>query len=216
MSTRADLRNRILDDLERIGNGDDTRINNAISDAIGEYQSIRLYFNESRSTTFPTVAGTDLYTFNTPTLTGTIGAEFYRIDGISILNGSTWDDLHRADYDYLELLADNNLSAGQPTDYAYIGRQLRIYPNPNTVYTIRVSGHQAFVAPTDDAVTDNVWMNEGFELIRAAAKRFFALHVIEDEALASRMAAMEARALTALKRATWRKTEGGRLIPTQF
>lgn len=216
MATKSDLRARILDDLERDQATWGARIDQCIDDAITFYISKRFYFNERRDVTFPTVSGTDLYTFNTPTLVGTIGAEFYRIDKAMILVGGQYDDLRRVDYDWLEDLADNNPGAGQPYNYAYVGRQMRIYPMPNDVFTIRLLGHVKFNAPIDDAEADNVWMNEGFELIRSRAKKVFAMHVIEDEALASRMDTMERSALGALREATYRKVEGGMLIPTQF
>jgi len=216
MSTLADMRTRILDDLERDSATWGTRIGQAVTDAITFYQPKRFYFNESRSVTFSTVIGTDLYTFNTPTLTGTVGAEFYKIDEVLILQGGTWDILKKVDYDWLEDMADNNVSQGQPYNWAYVGRQMRFYPNPNAIFTVRVIGHQKFTAPADDAVNDNVWMNEGFELIRSRAKKVFAMHVIEDMDLASRMDQMERSALTALREATYRKTEGGMIVPTQF
>lgn len=216
MSTQADLRARILADLERDQATWGAMIDEAIGDAITFHQSKRFYFNESRTVTFVTVAGTDMYTFNTPTLVGTIGAEFYKIDEVNIVIGGSVTRLRRTNYDWLEQTADNNTSQGQPYDYAYVGRQMRIYPIPDQIYTIRIIGHQKFDAPVDDTVTDNVWMNEGFELIRSRAKAQFAMHVIEDEALAQRMQIMERSAMGALREATYRKVEGGMIIPTQF
>lgn len=195
---------------------DNSRVDQAIADAIAFYQPRRFYFNETRTVTFSTVAGTDLYTFNTPTLTGTIGAEFYRIDEVLVLVGSTYDDVRRIDYDWLESLADNNTGRGQPYNYAYINRQMRLYPNPDAIYTVRILGHVKAAAPANDAEADNVWTNEGFELIRCRAKFNLATHVFSDDGMAGRMVAMERIALTALMGATYRKTEGGRLVPTQF
>lgn len=216
MADQSTLRARILDDLARDQTTWGARIDQAIGDAIAFYQSKRFYFNERRDVTFPTVAGTDLYTFNTPTLVGTIGAEFYRIDEALILIGGQYDYMRRVDYDWLEQLADNNTSQGQPYNYAYVGRQMRIYPNPSQAYTIRLLGHVKFNAPANDAEADNVWMNEGFELIRSRAKKSFAMHVIEDEALATRMDQMERSALNALRESTYRKVEGGMIQPTQW
>ncbi len=216
MTTRAQLRVRILADIERDQSTWGGQIDEAIADAVAFYQSKRFYFNESRTVTFSTVAGTDLYTFNTPTLTGTIGAEFYKIDDVQLAVGASVTRLYRVDYDWLEQTADNNTSQGQPYNYAYIGRMMRVYPTPSAVWTIRIIGHQKMDAPTDDIVNDNVWMNEGFELIRSRAKAQFAMHVIEDTALAERMQIMEREAMKAIREATYRKTEGGMLIPTQF
>jgi hypothetical protein len=216
MTTKATLRARILSDLERDQATWGTMIDEAIADAITFHQSKRFYFNESRTVTFSTVAGTDMYTFNTPTLTGTIGAEFYRIDDVLITISASVTHLRRVDYDWLEQTADNNTSQGQPYNYAYVGRQMRIYPIPDQAYTVRIIGHQKFDAPADDIVNDNVWMNEGFELIRSRAKAQFAMHVIEDEPLAQRMQIMERSAMGALRESTYRKAEGGMIVPTQF
>jgi hypothetical protein len=216
VTTKATLRARILSDLERDQATWGTMIDDAIGDAITFHQSKRFYFNESRTVIFSTVAGTEMYTFNTPTLVGTIGAEFYRIDDVQITIGASVTRLRRVGYDWLEQTADNNQAQGQPYNYAYVGRQMRIYPNPGQVYAVRIVGHQKFDAPDDDSVDDNVWMNEGFELIRSRAKAQFAMHVIEDEAMAQRMQIMERSALGALRESTYRKVEGGMIVPTQF
>lgn len=216
MADQSTLRARILSDLERDQATWGTIIDQCITDAIGFYQSKRFYFNERRDVTFPTVIGTDLYTFNTPTLTGTAGAEFYRIDEAFILISGQYDTMRRVNYAWLEDLADNNTGQGQPYNYAYIGREMRIYPNPDAIYTIRLLGHVKFSAPANDAEADNVWMNEGFELIRSRAKKVFAMHVIEDDALSARMDTMERSALGALRESTYRKVEGGMIVPTQW
>lgn len=216
MTTRAILRARILDDLERDQATWGTRIDQAIDDAIAHYQSKRFYFNESRTVTFNTVAGTDTYTFPKAATAGTITPDFYQVDVVYITVGGSVDELRRVDYDWLEQIADNNTAQGQPYNYAYVGQTWRIYPVPNAIYTIRILGHLKVATPATDAETDNPWMADGFELIRSRAKGQFAMHVIEDESLASRMAVMEKSALSALMGATYHKAGSGNIIPTQF
>lgn len=215
MATQADLRSQILGDLVR-GASFTSQVDQGIADAIRFYQPKRFYFNEKRTVTFSTVAGTDTYTFNTPTLTGTVGAEFYKIDQVLIQIGANWDIMGRVDYDWLEQVADNNTEQGQPYNYAYIDRAMRIYPIPGDIYTIRVIGHVKAAAPASDSEADNVWMNEAYELIRSRAKAQIAMHVLEDEGLAQRMAIMEKSALGTLRAETYRKTEGGMIAPTYF
>ena len=216
-STRADLRTRILDDLTRTaGTAWNSRVNNAIDDACNFYQRKRFYFNESRTVTFSTVAGTDTYTFNTPAITGTNGAEFHKIDNVYLTVGGTVVRLHREDPDRLEYLADNLAGQSIPTDYAQFSRTMRFYPNPNAIYTVRIIGHLKYAGPVDDLETTNVWMNEGFELIRSRAKAQIAMHILEDEALATRMETMERSALSSLMQAGFAKMQGGSIEPTQF
>jgi len=217
MATRADLRLRVLRDLERDEAQWGADIDASISDAIRTYQPKRFYFNEFRTLTFNTVAGTDLYTYNTPTLTGTIGAEFYRVDETLIREGGkNTMTLQRVEYDWLEGLADDNQSTGMPYNYAYINRGIRIYPMPNKAYEIRILGHMKVPEPADDLVNDNPWMNEAFQLVRAGAKLSFAINIVEDEALAARMALAEQRALSTLRSETHAKIGSGNIIPTSW
>lgn len=217
MTTRAELRTRILRDLERDETEWGADIDASISDAIRTYQPKRFYFNEFRTLTFNTVAGTDLYTYNTPTLTGTIGAEFYRVDETLIREGGkNTMTLQRVEYDWLEGLADDNLSTGMPYNYAYINRGIRIYPMPNTAYQIRILGHMKVPEPADDVENDNPWTNEAFQLVRAGAKLSFAINIVEDEALAARMALAEQRALSTLRAETHAKIGSGNIIPTTW
>lgn len=216
MATRVPLRTRILSDLERSESEWGSSVTDAINDAIDFYQPKRFYFNERRTLTFATVASVDTYAFNTPGVTGAIGAEFYKIDQVLLQIGTTWDILRKDAYDWQEQSADNNIAAGQPYSWAYIDRAIRLYPMPSDVWTVRIIGHQKIEAPADDAEDGNPWVNEAFELIRSRAKGQLAMHVLEDEALATRMTTMERSALTNLKAATYRKTEYGMIIPTQF
>lgn len=217
MATRADLRTRILRDLERDEADWADDINDSIDDAIRNYQPKRFYFNESRTLTFNTVAGTDLYSYNTPVSTGTIGAEFYRVDETLIREGGkNTMVLHRVQYDWLEGLADDNVGQGMPYNYAYIDRGIRIYPRPNKVYQIRILGHIKIPGPVDDVENDNVWMNEAFQLVRAGAKLSFAINIVEDEALATRAALAERRAMSTLRSETEGKIGTGNIIPTEW
>ncbi len=100
MTTKALMIAEIEDDTER---SDSTAIGKKINAAIRHYQPRRFWFNESRSVTFNTVAGTDLYTFVT------IGTEFYRVDSVAVTIDT--DDvryLDRMNYVDLSALADNN------------------------------------------------------------------------------------------------------------
>jgi hypothetical protein len=212
MTTRGALKTEILDDIDRSGDG--TRVLAAISSAIKFYQPKRFWFNESRSVTFSTVDGTDTYDFASD---GEITTEFYKIDAALVLEGTQQHCLTPIDYLDLELLIDSSSpTEGRPYRYAYINRALRLYPVPDAVYTIRLTGHIKAAEPAADDTADNVWFTEAYELIRCRAKAYLYAHVYEDTERAAIMRAAETEAYNALRDATGSKIGTGHIIPTQF
>lgn len=207
MTTRNDLVARIQSDLERTSPAFATKIVDEINSVIDFYQKERFWFSDSRDVTFSTALNTTDYDF---------GTEFYKIDGATIVVGGVTTYLRRDDYDRLETSIANFGGNGQPWAYAYLNGGLRLYPAPNQPYTVRFLGHFKVPAPADGDEADNPWMNEGFELMRAATKRSLAENVLEDDNLANRMARPEARALSALRKATYDKTASGNIEPTRF
>lgn len=207
MATRGDLVTRILDDLERDGTEWSNRVVNEINSAIDYYQKKRFWFSDSREVTFDTVAAQTDYSFDT---------EFYRLDDVTIVVGGVTTTLRRQEYSDIETSIANFNGNGQPWSYAYLNGTVRLYPAPNQAYAVRFLGHFKVPAPADDAESDNPWMDEAFELIRCRAKLSLAMHVLEDDALAQRMALAERPALRALKTATYLKTGSGTITPTTF
>ena len=207
MATRGDLVARIQDDIERSGSEWATRITNEINSAIDFYQKKRFWFSDSREVTFNTVAAQTDYLFET---------EFYRLDDVTIVVGGVTTPLRRDDYTCLETSIANFNGNGQPWAYAYLNGGIRLYPQPNQVYAMRFLGHFKVPAPADDEETGTPWMNEACELIRCRAKLSLAMHVLEDDGLAQRMALAERPALRALKTATYLKTGSGTIVPTHF
>lgn len=208
MTTKAIMIAEIESDTER---SDTVAIGLKIDAAIRQYQPRRFWFNESRSVTFNTVAGTDLYTF------ATIGTEFYQVDEVFATIGT--DDvreLARMNYADLEFLAGNNTDQGEPEDYCYINKAIRLWRNPDAIYSIRVVGHVKAAAPASDAEADNVWMTEAYDLIMSRAKAELYAHRWEDPANAALMQQAEASALRRLQSATMDKTQTGYLEATDF
>lgn len=208
MTTKAIMIAEIESDTER---SDSTAIGNKINAAIRHYQPRRFWFNESRSVTFNTVAGTDLYTF------ATIGTEFYRVDSVQVTIGT--DDvrhLDRMNYVDLAALADNNTDQGEPSDYAYINKAIRLWRNPDAIYSTRVTGHVKAAAPASDSEADNVWMTEAYDLIMSRAKSELYAHRWEDPNNAAIMREAEMSALRRLQSATMDKVETGYLEATEF
>lgn len=208
MTTLAAMISEIESDTER---SDTTAIRSKISAAIRHYQPTRLFFNESRDVTFTTVIGQTEYTFASD-----IGTEFYKIDGVWLTQGTNVYQLRRCDYRALEILLDGNSTSSQPTSFAWIDRQMRLYPEPNDAYTVRVTGHIKAAAPASDAETDNVWMTEAYDLIMSRAKAELYAHRWEEPAAAQVMRVAEAEALDRLLATTDTKIGSGFVTPTQF
>lgn len=208
MTTLATMIAEIESDTER---SDTTAIHSKISAAIRHYQPTRLFFNESRDVTFTTVIGQTEYTFASD-----IGTEFYKIDGVWMTQGTNVYQLRRCDYRALEILLDGNSTASQPTSFAWIDRKLRLYPEPNDAYTVRVTGHVKLAAPASDAESGNAWMTEAYDLIMARAKAELYAHRWEDPANAQIMRVAEMDALDRLVGAGAMKIGTGNIRPTQF
>lgn len=213
MTTRTLLKATIMDDMHRSSSADGTRVLNEISSAIKLYQPKRFFFNESRSVTFSTVAGTDSYSFGTGLA---ITTEFYKIDGAYITEGGRQHEMAPRDYRDLETLIETTPTRARPYSYAYINRALRFYPVPDAVYTVRLVGHVKVAEPATDGEASNAWMVEAYELLRCHAKLQLALHVFKNEALATRMGLALPLALRALRSATTDRVGSGTLVPTQF
>lgn len=214
MTTRAILRARILDDLERDQATYGTQIDNCIDDAIAFYQPKRFFFNESAGVTLSTVAAQQTYTFSTPTTVGSITTEFYEIDRVYVTQSSTTYDLDVQNYNDILSWTDSATPTGRPTDFAYAARKLIVYPIPDAIYTVTLTGHIKVAKPASDGEADNPWMTEAFELVRSAAKRFFGAHIISDDGLAARSQAMEALALKSLMDATVDRVRTGYVSPS--
>jgi len=189
----------------------------AIERAIYFYQKRSFWFNETRSATFNTVIGTDTYTFNTATTTGTIGYEFDRIDGcwITFASGDV-REMMLSHYDDFEEDADNETTNGQPTQFGYVNNALRFDYAPDAVYSVRLAGHLILAGPQTDDETDNPWMTEAYNLIMSRAKAELYTHRWEDYVAGSVMQTAEQLALKALTDATVDKLRTGYVTATEF
>lgn len=161
MSTLATLKAEIADDLKR--SDMTTAIAAEIPRAIEFYQKEHLFFKESYSSTFDTVADQVYY-----------GASddadiplFVGFEAVKIRVANNDYNLVRLDIDMFETLNDAQTSSGQPTNYVYYNQQIGLYIPPDGVYTVTMIGNLEAAAPASDGETDNVWMTDGFKLIRA-------------------------------------------------
>jgi len=211
MSDRATMLAEMAEDMLR---SDTTLFTNKINAAIRHYQPRRFFFNESRSVTFNTVASTDVYRFGTGL---EITTEFYRLDSVFItIAAQDVRELERVNYVDLEALAGNDTNTGEPSQYAFINKAIRLWANPDAIYSTRLTGHIKAAAPASDDEADNPWMVEAYDLIMSRAKAELYAHSYEDPNNAAIMQQAEASALRSLQDATHDKVSTGYLEATDF
>lgn len=210
MTDQATMIAEILSDTER-GAGETAAIRNKIAAAIRHYSPTRFWFNESRDATFSTVIDQSDYAFGSD-----ITPEFYTIDGLFLTEGSNVYALRPADYRGLEILLDANTTSALPVSFAYIDRKLRVYPYPDAVYSVRITGQVKIAIPSTDEDAGNEWFTEAYDLIMSRAKAELYAHRWEDMNQAAVMRAAEQEAFSRLAATTNSKVGTGTIRPTQF
>lgn len=219
MTTLGALKAEIAGDLVRSDLANE--VASAIASAITFYKTTRFFFNETRTTTFTSVAAQSDYTAadnaNIPL--------FFAIDDIYVQAGSaTPIPMAKTDPDEIEFLIGGGAgSSGQPFRWSWFAKALRFYPIPaDTSFTFRVIGAREFAAPASDDEVDNVWMTDGYELIRCRAKGLLFLHVIKNADQAAIMLGQDGNggaagmAKSTLRRATTDRRGSGRIKATSF
>lgn len=183
--------NQIVDELDRPDL--EGAVRHAIRGAIGFWQRERFAFNDG-ILEFPTIAGkagyggADLAGLNVMLAIDT---------AVAIDDGGTVWALRNVPLASLEVLGDQNQS-GQPAYFAKFSEGYRLYPIPDGVYTIRLTGHVRLAAPATDADT-NAWVDEAYDLIASYAKRYLALHRLKDPSLKAAMDTAVSEASNSLK-----------------
>lgn len=151
---------RIRTDLNR-GTRHDTRIKEAIVDAIRFYRTRRFGFNQKRQTT--TINPNDEYL--------ALPTGWLEVDTMLLEDGVTREPLRERGFSWLDDQYRGLNETGRPMYFALQNRQLRFAPVPDTSYSLVMSF--LFQLPevsvsASDAAT-NAWMVEGEELIRKHA-----------------------------------------------
>lgn len=210
MTTLTIMKARIATELRRSNIA--SQIASAISSAIGAYQAERWLFNERRDATFATVASQEFYSASDDADIGLL----VKIDYAKVIVGTTAYSLLPDDPARMEGLSDSATNTGQPSTYCVYDEQIRLYPVPDGVYTVRLAGHFIAAEPATDDEASNPWMTTGERLIRSRAKWELATHVIRDPQLAADMETATMEAWTDLKRRTTRLVGTGRIKPMGF
>lgn len=193
MSTYGAMQDRIADELAR--SDLTSQIQKAIISSINYYQRERFYFNESRAITLSTSNGQEFYgsadNANIPGLS--------QIDDLLITVNSTRYPLTRRSWEYLEFVSATTSDEGAPQDYGYYAQQIRLYPIPDTAYTILISGLPRMTTLSSTSDT-NAWMTDGEYLIRSRAEWDLYSSVALDAAQAASCKQRELEALQSLRR----------------
>lgn len=205
MTTYSVLRTRISDELVNENLTTD-QINNAIQSAIAHYQRQRYYFLESRGQTFATVDAQEFYT----------SSDNANIDDLSLIDELTITvntlryPLYPRTWEWIDFVSTTTATEGPPTDYCYYAQQIRLYPIPDQVYTIRISGLIRLATLSADG-DSNAWTTDGEELIRNRAKWDLATNILHADDIAMRCKATELIAAQALADETTMRLASGRI-----
>lgn len=209
MTTYGVMQDRIADELARTDLA--SNIRQAIQSAIRHYERKPFFFNETRST-----LSTSDGAFSYSTSDFAFLDKMVEIYSATIEVSTNRYQLAERDWEYIDALRSNTTSnKGDPTDFAYYGKQLYVYPTPNAARNIIMAYVEK--ATTLSATTDtNYWMTEGEELIRARATRKIYAEVIKDTDNAGVWAAHEQEALQDLMAETESRQMTGTQRPTYF
>lgn len=167
-----------------------TVIPRAINDAISIYAKERFRFNELQPLspfTINTVQGEAYY-----------GAaadaripKLYKIDYINFQLGNVNSKMTRTVPEDIYLALQDNQESGPPSDWAWDGQTIIIYPRaPAEVFPLTVGGYMQVDGPLSaayDTDTTNPWMNDAERLIRSRAKYEIALHVTRNKDMQTAM-----------------------------
>lgn len=156
----------------------------AILDSIEFWQKDRFRISDidpSLTPTFNTAQGQYVYSATDNANIGTI----YQFDALLVYVGSTAEKLTKRTPTEIYLLNQQNQQSGQPTDWAYEGNKIILYPIPSDVWQMEILGHVQIAAPASLAEDNNPWMNWAEYLIRCQAKFQIATHITRNSEMAT-------------------------------
>lgn len=186
MTTYNDMRVRIADELvnESITTA---QISAAIKSAVKHWERKPFWFNQKVGT-FSTVASQELYTS-----TDLADIEnMIRIDSMLVTSSGFKSRVRGVDNSAIEDVQDGTVT-GTPSMFSRYADKIRLYPIPDTVYTVTVSYLYKLATLTVNADT-NAWTDECEEMIRNAAKRILATDILSADDMAARFATLEMKA----------------------
>jgi hypothetical protein len=131
------------------------------------------------------------------------------IDSAVLLDGDNVWPLSLTPIADLEAVSDQ-MQRSTPTCFAKFAEGYRLFPVPDHIYTVRLTGHVQLGAPATDA-DGNAWTDEAYDLIASYAKRYLAIQRLRDPALKAMMDVAVQEASASLKGQVARRTGMGRV-----
>jgi propanediol dehydratase small subunit len=212
MTTLADLKADIAEDIDDTTSEYLDQTQTAILAAIRYCERETYYFNQTRDETFDTAAAQEWYdetsNANIPTLV--------KIQRLYITDSGQITDLVRVTPDELEVLADTTSASGRPTCWAYFGQKIRLYPIPDSAYTIRMQLGPYRLTPLADDADTNAWLDEAYDMVKARAKYILGKNTLKDANLAAESLADYNDQHSSLKAETAMRQGRGYFTPTAF
>lgn len=217
MTTRGAMMSEIAQELGRSDlSSENGPIHKKIEEAITDLQPLLFWFNEDDSQTFSTVEDQVEY------------------DNDDVSDAPDWEDWYRLDHVFLEetsgkrhtlswmpyedvmLLTDNESSSSRPTSYCVKNNKLYLYPKPDGVYTIRLSGHYKIEPPAASGTTGNRWMTNGYQAVMRLAKSKLYAHHIKNYDMAKVEYIEHEKQLGLIRKQTTDKRATGRIQSDPF
>lgn len=214
-TTFGGIKAAIADDIDDTTDEYAAQIETAVLGAIRYCERFTFYFNEARpqDKTFSTVSGQQWYSSSDLADIATL----VRIQRAYFVDtGGQITDLIQLPPEEMEVLSDNTAATGQPYGYTYFARQIRLYPIPNAVYTIRLQLGPYRLTALSAGTNTNVWLTEAFDMIKARAKYLVYKDTIKDPGLAAEALNDFIDQKAELKAETSSRNGTGRIRPTSF
>lgn len=212
MTTFADIKSAIADDIDDTSGEYAAQISTAVSAAIRYCERARYYFNQTRDKAFPTVSGRAIY--NGDDLTDI--ATLVQARAVFLIEASGQAlPLDKITAEEMEVLA-GAATAGKPTSYSYFAQQMRLFPTPDAAYTIRLQLSPYRLTPLVNESDTNAWLTEAYDLVKARAKYILHKDTIKDANLAAEALNDFNDQHGALRKETDLRNGTGYIRPTQF
>lgn len=208
MSTLAQMRSRIADDLMR--SDINTQIDKSINRAIEYYYNKGGFWFDETTGTFATIASQEAY----GTADG-LPSDIAEIYYVRLTIGSTnKPELRLKSYPAIQLL-NMGAATGTPSDYAWYQNKMYLSLIPNSIWTVTISYRKTYSTLSNDA-DENNYTNYAEDLIESRARGWINKRIIKNYEAASLDKEEELDAFSALRKRSQTMTSTGTIQPTDF
>jgi len=209
MSTYGTMLTRIAREMRR---GDltasSTAVGAAVRSAIQFYENERFFFTEFHGVEVSASSSASYVPFSALGITPVI------FDSVKAVIGQRDYPLLERNWNEIDGI-DSGQWYGYPDYYVLHGEEIRLYPPPNSNYTLTVSGVKKLteISLSPSASATNAWMTDGEEMIRLKAKALLFRDELRAMDLAREFDTEAERSKKKVKRRTTSLAGSGRLTP---